>query len=85
MSMETFKAHFSEVVKHDVINRWISDLIITQSRKLKTDASHECDFNTDSYLNFMSIPKHRTASSNSAPAHITRKLKGHALSDQRKK
>ena len=61
MSTETFKAHSSDVIKRNFINRWISDLCNTESRILKTYASYKCDFNTESYLEVISVPKYRIA------------------------
>ena len=59
MSTATFKAHCSEVIKRNFINRWTSDLCNTESRILKTYASYKCDFNTESYLEVISVPKYR--------------------------
>ena len=61
MSTETFKAHCSEVIKRNFINRWKSDLCNTESRILKTYAPYKCDFNTESYLEVISVPKYRIA------------------------
>ena len=58
MSTETFKAHSSEVIKRNFINRWTLDLCNTESRILKTYASYKCDFNTESYLEVISVPKY---------------------------
>ena len=61
ISTETFKAHCSKVIKHDFINRWTSDLCDTESRISKTYASYKCGFNTESYLEVISVPKDRIA------------------------
>ena len=61
MSTETFKAHCSEVIKHNFIITWTLVLCNTESRILKMYASYKCDFNTESYLEVILVPKYRIA------------------------
>ena len=61
MSTETFNAHCSEVIKRHFINRWTSYLCNTEGCILKMYASCKCDFNTESYLEVISVPKYRIA------------------------